>query len=116
RKARTRLKRGGSARIESLDFESAEGELRALDLGADLGAEQFFLREWIRGFFELAVAELKEQLLGEGKVDHIAFSSKSAAEEWAASTSPRTRQGLLRDEAGAGHAARRIRRRGSAAA
>jgi hypothetical protein len=56
--------------VESLDFESVEGELRGLDLSGDLDAEQFFLREWIRGFFELAVADLQEQLRAEGKTIH----------------------------------------------
>lgn len=71
RKARTRLKRGGNARVESLDFDSVEGELRGIDLPGDLDAEQFFLREWIRGFFELSVADLQEQLLAEGKTLHV---------------------------------------------
>ncbi|MEZ4655839.1 MAG: ECF-type sigma factor [Candidatus Eisenbacteria bacterium] len=73
RKARSRLKRGGAVHVESLDFETAEGELRTLDLPAEVDLDQFFLQEWIRSFFQLAVAELRDRLAGDGKHVHLAL-------------------------------------------
>lgn len=97
RKARTRVKRGGTARIESLDFESAEGELRSLEIPTELDTEQFFLREWIRGFFELAVTDLRAQLLAEKKEVYFQLFDRYDLSQGA--EPPPTYQGLA-DELG----------------
>lgn len=55
-----RIKRGGEAHIVSLDFETAEGELRQHDVASgDLPPEEYFHREWVRNLFAMAVDELK---------------------------------------------------------
>lgn len=53
------LKRGGDALHLSLDFGSAEGELRLAPPAADVDLEEYFHREWVRGLFEQAVARLR---------------------------------------------------------
>lgn len=63
-----RIKRGGDARIVSLDFETAEGELRQHDVASnDLPPEEYFHREWVRNLFALAVDELKRECEQRGK-------------------------------------------------
>lgn len=58
-KAASRVKRGGTVRVESLDFETAEGEIRQHDVASDeLSPEQYFQREWVRELFSLALADL----------------------------------------------------------
>jgi RNA polymerase sigma factor (sigma-70 family) len=58
-KAASRVKRGGAVRFESLDFETAEGEIRQHDIAsAELSPEQYFQREWVRELFSLALADL----------------------------------------------------------
>jgi RNA polymerase sigma factor (sigma-70 family) len=59
RKAERRLKRGGDARVVSLDFDAAERELAHVDAGADV--EALFDREWRRSLFEWGVDALGER-------------------------------------------------------
>jgi RNA polymerase sigma factor (sigma-70 family) len=59
RKASQRLKRGGGVQIVSLDFKTAEGELRQHDLPVPADMEEFFDREWARSVFSLAVDALR---------------------------------------------------------
>jgi RNA polymerase sigma factor (sigma-70 family) len=68
RKAERRLKRGGGAPALSLDFASAEGELRSLD-PADPGADMddVFHREWVRHLFSEAVETLRAFCVERGK-------------------------------------------------
>jgi RNA polymerase sigma factor (sigma-70 family) len=54
--AANRLKRGGAARIVSLDFETAERELPLAS--SDVPPEELFHREWQRRMFELALSDL----------------------------------------------------------
>jgi len=70
-KAARRLKRGGDALILSLDFESAEGELRRIDPPAPGSLDDFFEREWIRSFFSLAVEALRATCEAHGKSVHF---------------------------------------------
>ena len=55
-----RLKRGGGATLLSLDFGVIERELAAGDgLHTDDNSDSWFDREWIRGLFAAAVADLR---------------------------------------------------------
>ena len=73
RKAAARLKRGGAFRHLSLDFESAEGELRRRDVPDEADTEQFFRREWVRALFADAVEALRQQCDQAGKGVHFAL-------------------------------------------
>lgn len=70
RKAAQRLKRGGGVEVLSLDFEPVENELtrEVLESAADM--EEFFHSEWIRNLFSVAVTNLRDELLKEGKEVH----------------------------------------------
>lgn len=59
RKAAQRIKRGGGVQVVSLDFETAEGELRRHDVAVSADMEEFFDREWARGIFSTAVDRLR---------------------------------------------------------
>ena len=66
--AARRIKRGGDTRVVSLDFETAQGELRQHDMASDeLPPEEYFHREWVRNLFALAVDELKRGCDQNGK-------------------------------------------------
>lgn len=60
-KAAQRLKRGGDVEFLSLDFESAEGELRHIEVPSPEGTEDFFEREWARSVFSLSLDRLKQE-------------------------------------------------------
>ena len=61
-KAASRIKRGGAARFVSLDFETADGEIRQYDVAsADLSSEEYFQREWVRHLFSLALEDLRRE-------------------------------------------------------
>jgi hypothetical protein len=62
--AARRMKRGGGITLVSLDFESAE---RDLALAAP-AVEDCFQKEWVRGLFELAVAELRRRCESDGRL------------------------------------------------
>jgi hypothetical protein len=51
----------------SLDFETAEGELRARPLPGPLDPEALFEREWVRSLFGLAVERLRAESTERGK-------------------------------------------------
>ena len=70
-KAAHRLKRGGDLRFLSLDFESAEGELKHIDVPAPERMDDFFAREWIRSVFTLAVEKLRLECERRGKLAHF---------------------------------------------
>ena len=53
-KAARRLKRGGEMQFHSLDFESAEGELRQIEIPSPDSMDDFFEREWVRSVFSLS--------------------------------------------------------------
>jgi RNA polymerase sigma factor (sigma-70 family) len=66
RVAARRLKRGGGVRTLSLDFASAEGELRLQPAAPD-DMEEYFHREWVRSVFGLAVDALRRRAAGRGR-------------------------------------------------
>lgn len=66
-KVASRIKRGGDAQVLSLDFESADGELRHTDMPADGSIEEYFDREWVRHIFGIAVTRLKAHFESTGK-------------------------------------------------
>ena len=70
-KAAQRLKRGGDMQLLSLDFESAEGELKHIDVPDPDKVEDFFAREWIRSVFTLAVDRLRQECEANGKQIHF---------------------------------------------
>jgi DNA-directed RNA polymerase specialized sigma24 family protein len=59
RKAENRLKRGGGVTVVPLDFETAEGEMRAHEPAAVADVDELFYREWVRTLLEHSVADLK---------------------------------------------------------
>lgn len=69
-KAARRIKRGGDAEILSLDFETAEGELRQLDVAAGDSPDDYFEKEWVRSFFALMLESLRVELEKSGKQLH----------------------------------------------
>jgi RNA polymerase sigma factor (sigma-70 family) len=70
-KAATRQKRGGHFDHVPLDFPAAEQELGAsapidpASIASPESLEEFFEKEWIRGLFELAVADLRQHCLAQ---------------------------------------------------
>lgn len=62
-----RLKRGGGARVFSLDFSAAEEELGRTEMPADADVERFFHREWVRELFATGLERLEAGLLARGK-------------------------------------------------
>jgi hypothetical protein len=72
-KAARRLKRGGDAVLLSLDFETAEGELRRIDPPAPDHMDEFFEKEWVRSLFGLAVEGLRAQCQARGKMTHFSL-------------------------------------------
>ena len=70
-KAAQRLKRGGGAQVVALDFESAEGELRHLEIADRENLEEYFEREWLRSLFSLAVETLRAECEARGRRLHF---------------------------------------------
>ena len=66
-KAARRLKRGGDARILSLNFENAEGELKHAEIPDRDFLDEYFDQEWIRSLFSLAVDQLRKECEAQGK-------------------------------------------------
>ncbi len=67
RKAAETLKRGGGHTLLSLDFAGAEGELARYDPADPVDQDELFRREFVRGLFTEAVAEVKEECHRAGK-------------------------------------------------
>lgn len=67
-KAAERQKRGGDAVILSLDYESAEGELKQMEIPDSQNTEEYFEKEWVRSFFDFCLMELKRNLEAKGKL------------------------------------------------
>jgi RNA polymerase sigma factor (sigma-70 family) len=70
-KAAGRQKRGGAAVVLSLDFPGAEGELARQEIADQLGMEEYFHREWVRGLFAQAVEALSAEYRAAGKEVHF---------------------------------------------
>jgi RNA polymerase sigma factor (sigma-70 family) len=69
--AANRLKRGGGTVTISLDFETAEGELRTLPIPGGISTEELFHQEWIRHLFSIAVEQLRTECDQQGKRTHF---------------------------------------------
>lgn len=67
KKAEHRLKRGGGVTTISLDFESAEGEMRKLEPAVEADVDEMFYREWVRALFERSVEDLRRQAQEAGR-------------------------------------------------
>lgn len=72
-KAARRLKRGGDARMLSLDFQTAEGEFRRYEIPDGASLEDYFHKEWVRGLFQMAVERLRAECAAAGKQTHFAL-------------------------------------------
>ncbi len=59
KKAEGRVKRGGAVTTVSLDFLSAEGELKRHEPSVPADVDELFYQEWVRGLFQLAVNDLR---------------------------------------------------------
>jgi RNA polymerase sigma factor (sigma-70 family) len=70
-KAARRLKRGGELQFLPLDFESAEGELRHIEIPSPDSMEDFFEREWVRSLFSVSLERLREECEQRGKQMHF---------------------------------------------
>jgi RNA polymerase sigma factor (sigma-70 family) len=66
-KASRRLKRGGGVDPLPLDFETAEGELKALEIASPETIERSFDAEWVRSLFDLALETLRAECVRRGK-------------------------------------------------
>ena len=67
KKSEQRLKRGAGADHLSLDFAGAENELASNLPAADLNAEDFFHREWVRSLFALSIETLEQRYTQTGR-------------------------------------------------
>jgi hypothetical protein len=67
REAKVAQKRGGGALLLSLDFVSAEGELRHTPPAEGADPEEYFRREWVRALFAQAVQDLRRRAREAGK-------------------------------------------------
>jgi RNA polymerase sigma factor (sigma-70 family) len=72
-KASQRLKRGGAATITSLDFVSAEGEVREIDIAADTDPDAWFQQEFVRALFARAVDAVERECREAGREAHFAL-------------------------------------------
>jgi RNA polymerase sigma factor (sigma-70 family) len=70
-KASQRLKRGGGATITSLDFLSAEGEVREIEIAADSDLDAWFQQEFVRALFARAVDALERECRDAGKASQF---------------------------------------------
>jgi RNA polymerase sigma factor (sigma-70 family) len=77
KKSVQRLKRGGDAVLLPLDFTTAEGELRHVEIASSDSPDRFFAREWTRSLFELALESLRENCEAHGKQVHFALFQRS---------------------------------------
>ena len=76
RKAASRSKRGGEATMLSLDFATAEGELREHPPSLDASPEELFHQEWARSLFALALDDLRELCEARGKGSEFEIFSR----------------------------------------
>ncbi|HEY0873694.1 MAG TPA: hypothetical protein VGD94_09490 [Vicinamibacterales bacterium] len=76
RQAASRAKRGGDARIVSLDFDEAEREVRSQALSAPADAEEFFRQEFVRSLFERAVQMTREEMHASGRAVHFTLFTR----------------------------------------
>jgi RNA polymerase sigma factor (sigma-70 family) len=75
-KAASRWKRGGDTTVLSLDYATAEGELREHPPSPDASPEESFHREWVRSLFALALDDLRELCETRGKRSEFEIFSR----------------------------------------
>lgn len=75
-KAAHRIKRGGDCPVESVDFNSAEMELKVSKLPAGRSMEEYFYREWIRSLFSMAVEILRQECAAADKTTYFQVFEK----------------------------------------
>jgi hypothetical protein len=66
-KMERRVKSGGGGTISSLDFVSAEGEIKRQEAAANCDVDELFHREWARALFERAIVDLKRHAEATGR-------------------------------------------------
>jgi RNA polymerase sigma factor (sigma-70 family) len=67
RKAESRLKRGGGAVTVSLDFATAEGELKRHEPSVPPDVDELFDQEWVRAIFQRAIDDLRAGVRASGR-------------------------------------------------
>jgi RNA polymerase sigma factor (sigma-70 family) len=72
-RAESTLKRGGTVEVLSVDFESADEELRHQAAAPEPDADDYFRHEWVRGLFALAVEDLRRHCAEADKDTHFAL-------------------------------------------
>ena len=70
-KAASRIKRGGNAKLLSLDFEGAETQLMSAAVPAASAIDEYFEKEWARSVLSLALDGFRAQMLEAGKTTHL---------------------------------------------
>src|SRR5262245_45527768 len=96
RKAAGRLKRGGGLVMVSLDFETAEGELRQRDVAVPNDLDEYFHQEWVRSLLALAVDDLRGDYEREGKATQFQVWKRYDLDAPASSEAP-TYAGVARE-------------------
>jgi RNA polymerase sigma factor (sigma-70 family) len=81
KKAEGRLKRGGAVTLVSLDFASAEGELKRHELSVPADVDQLFYQEWVRALFQHAVDDLRASAAGGRSIMFRVFERYDLADE-----------------------------------
>jgi RNA polymerase sigma factor (sigma-70 family) len=66
-RAASRIKRGGGAVLQSLDFQGADEELARQGAAGGVDMEEYFHREWVRALFSRAVEELRRRCDAAGR-------------------------------------------------
>jgi len=70
-KASQRLKRGGGVAMTSLDFVTAEGEVREREIADDSDLDAWFQQEFVRALFGRAVDAVERECHDAGRDDHF---------------------------------------------
>ena len=87
-KASQRLKRGGGVAMTSLDFVSAEGEVRELEIADDSDLDAWFQQEFVRALFGRAVDAVECECHAAGRADHFHLFKACDLEDLDAATRP----------------------------
>ncbi|MPZ20916.1 MAG: hypothetical protein GEV06_23890 [Luteitalea sp.] len=71
RAAARAVRRGGRLRFVTLEFETAEGELRERDLPDATDLEEYFHREFVRDLFARTIQRVREECAATGRGVHF---------------------------------------------
>ena len=80
-KAASRIKRGGNAKLLSLDFEGAETQLMNAAVPAASAIDEYFEKEWARSVLSLALDGFRAQMLEAGKTTHLRLFERFVLDE-----------------------------------